>query len=110
MTTAAHSVPATQAPTSEHFDLGSFEEPWAISALGEPMHDGASDTEKIVAAAGAVESLEWELDRAELALAEAIECAVSNGCGVDVVAESAGLTREQVTAKLWEVRSRRNQF
>lgn len=65
------------------------------------LDDGASGTERIVAAAGAVESLEWELDRARAALAVTIERAASEGHPVDAIAVAAGMTQEDVTTLLW---------
>ncbi|MBM7782173.1 hypothetical protein [Arthrobacter tumbae] len=72
-----------------------------MSGIDVGVDDGASGTERIIAAAGAVESLEWELDRARTALAVAIERAASEGSPVDAIATAAGMTPKQVAALLW---------
>ncbi|WP_458116499.1 hypothetical protein [Arthrobacter sp. D2-10] len=82
---------------------------WSFGGVNGPLlDDGATDTERLVAAAGAVESLEWELDRARSVLADAVESAASDGCSVEVIAESAGMTKEDVATLLWAARSERS--
>lgn len=104
MTTVAQHLPAALAPVNAASPLELVDELW----VAESLDDGASDTERIVVAAGAVESLEWELDRAQNTLAEAIERAASNGCSVEAIAEAAGLTRQDVVTLLWAARSDRS--
>ena len=113
MSTVAHTsrgaltpVPATH--DGACLDATSLDGLWLPEGLGDAMRDGVLDTERIIAAAGAVESLEWELDRAQSALAEAIEQAASNGCPLEEIAESAGLARADVATMLWAARSDRS--
>lgn len=113
MSTVAHTsrsalVPVPAAHDGALLDVPSLDGLWLPEGLGDAMYDGATDTERIVAAAGAVESLEWELDRAQSALAAAIEQAASNGCPLEAIAESAGLTRADVATMLWAARSDRS--
>lgn len=110
MSTAAQKSPVAPAPVAVANPVQLVDEFWMDESISDPaFDDGASDTERIVAAAGAVESLEWELDRAQSALASAVERAASNGCSVEKIAESAGLTKEEVATLLWAARSERSQ-
>lgn len=105
MTSVAQTPPAALAPvTADSF--GVLGDLWKVGSMSDPaLDDGASDTERIIAAAGAVESLEWELDRANSALAVAVERAATRGCSVEKIAQSAGMTKEDITTILWAERS-----
>ena len=59
-------------------------------------------------AVGMVESAHWELDRADLALAEAIESGIAGGCAAGEVADAAGITEDDVTTYLRIARSGRS--
>lgn len=110
MTTAAHKPPVALAPVPAVNSVELVDELWLIGGANDPtLDDGASDTERIIAAAGAVESLEWELDRARSALAIAVESAASRGCSVERIAEAAGMTNEDIATILWAGRSERSQ-
>lgn len=104
MTTVAHPSFAANAAVYSDPAPVSFDPAWQDNGLGAGLPSG-SHTNRIVAAAGAVESLEWELDRAQSTLATAIEQAAANGCGMDVIARAAGLTKEEVATMLWAARS-----
>lgn len=109
MSTVAHTSPVALASVAPADPAGLIDELWTIGGMNDPvLDDGASDTERLVAAAGAVESLEWELDRARSVLAEAVERAASDGCSVETIAESAGMTKEDVATLLWAARSERS--
>jgi hypothetical protein len=106
MTTVAQEPPVLLAPLTPVDSAGLVGDLWSAESVNDAgLDDGASDTERIVAAAGAVESLEWKLDRAQAALASAVERAASNGCAVEKIAESAGMTKEDVASLLWAARS-----
>ena len=110
MTTVAHNSPVVLAPVAAVNSLEFVDELWSVGGMDDSIFDdGASDTEKLIAAAGAVEKLEWELDRAQTVLADAVEKAASGGCPVETIAESTGMTREDVVTLLWAARSERNQ-
>lgn len=110
MSIVAHQSPVAPVPVAGVNPVQLVDELWMDGGISDPMFDdGASDAERLVAAAGAVESLEWELDRAQSALASAVERAASNGCSVDKIAESAGLSKEEVATLLWAARSERSQ-
>lgn len=109
MSTVAPNSPMALAPVAPADPAELVDELWTIGGMSDSaLDDGASDTERLVAAAGAVEALEWELDRARSALAAAVERAASNGCSVETVAESAGMTKEDVATLLWAARSERS--
>ncbi|MFP5315480.1 MAG: hypothetical protein ACLGHS_08905 [Actinomycetes bacterium] len=113
MSTVAHTSRGALTPVPATHDGACLDAPildglWLQEGLVDAMHDGVPHAERIIAAAGAVESLEWELDRAQSALTEAIEQAASNGCPLEEIAESAGLTRADVATMLWAARSDRS--
>ena len=72
MITIAHESPGdfVSGSAGNALDLG--DQLW-MSEIDVAFDDSASGTERVIAAAGAVESLEWKLDRARAGLAEAIE-------------------------------------
>lgn len=106
MTTVARNSPVVLAPVGAVNSVDLVDELWSSDRSGIAMLDnGATDSERIIAAAGAVESLEWELDRARSELASVIERAVSNGCSIEKVAESAEMTREDIATLLWVARA-----
>lgn len=81
---------------------GGIGDPWAHSKLS-----GDVGIEAIVAAAGRVESLEWDLDRAHAVLTEVIEQAADTGHALAAIADAAGMTKADVSALLWAARSGR---
>lgn len=106
MTTVAQNPPVALAPVAAANAVDLVDELWSSERTGSAvLDDGVPDTERIIAAAGAVESLEWELDRARSGLASVIERAVSNGCSIEKVAESAEMTREDIATLLWAARA-----
>lgn len=105
MTTVAQITPVALPPVAAMTSVELVDELWQ-AGTDSAFDDGASDTEKVVAAAGAVESLEWKLDRAQSALAIAVERAASNGCSIEKIAEAAGMTKEDIATILWSERSR----
>lgn len=109
MSTVARTPRRALAPVPAAHGVDPVDGLWVPGALDDAMYDGVPDTERIIAAAGAVESLEWELDRAQSALATAIEEADYNGCPIEAIAESAGMTRADVATMLWAARSERSQ-
>ena len=100
MITIAHESPGefVSGSAGNALDLG---DQLCMSEIDVAFDDSASGTERVIAAAGAVESLEWKLDRARAGLAEAIERAASEGCPVDAIAVAAGMTHEDITSLLW---------
>jgi hypothetical protein len=111
MTTVAQESPVLLVPLTAVDTAGFLGDLLSAESVNDPdLDDGASDTERIVAAAGAVESLEWKLDRARAAFVSAVERAASNGCSVERIAESAGMTKEDVATLLWAARSEHNEL
>lgn len=109
MTTVAQNSPVVLAPAATVNSVELVDELWGVGSISDSFLDGATDSERIIAAAGAVETLEWELDRARSNLVDAIEQAAASGCPVEIIAESAGLAKEDAAALLWIARSERNQ-
>lgn len=108
MTTVAQKSPVVLAPAAAVDSVGLVDELWGTDGISDAILDGATDTERVIAAAGAVETLEWELDRARSALAAEVERAASHGCSVDIIAGSAGMTKEDIVTLLWAARSERS--
>lgn len=105
MAPAAQMKLESLAPVEPVGDLLQFDDAWMLGEVPDTTQDDATDAERIVAAAGAVESLEWELDRARSALAAAVERAAANGCSVDVIASSAGISKGEVATMVWTART-----
>jgi hypothetical protein len=111
MTTVAQESSVLLSPLTAVDSAGLIGELLSEASVSDAgLGDGASDTERLVAAAGAVESLEWKLDRAQAALASAVERAAFNGCSVEKIAESTGMTKEDVATLLWAARPEHNEL
>lgn len=106
MTTVAPEMPVTFDTTAVPAHVA--EDSWLAEDMSSVLEVGGSDLGRIVAASGAVEALEWQLDRASSALASAIERAAANGCSVQEIAESAGMTKADIATLLWAARSERS--
>lgn len=108
MITVAPVLPAT--PDAAAMRAEFADDSWLAEDMsGTALDVGGSDLDRVLAASGAVEALEWQLDRAQSALVSAIERAACNGYSVEEIAESSGMTKADIATVLWAARSERSQ-